>query len=135
MERINKQLLNTINEHFKHFDQDFLRQKPCRISVDKVLEKIKNNEKILIVDIRTEFETQLVGYTYKDSINIPLNKLFEEENIKKLLEYQDKGYELIISCHSGARTIVATAFLHLLGIESAKSLEGGIAAFADAVKP
>lgn len=133
MENMDLILLNKINEHFKHFDQEFLKLKPCRIKVEEVIEKIKNDEKILILDIRTEYETSLVGYTYKNTLNIPLNKLFEEENIEKLLQYKD--HTIIVSCHSGARTIVATAFLHLLGIENSKSLEGGIAAFADAVKP
>ena len=133
MERIDLNLLNTINEHFKHFDQNFLKTKPCRIKPEEVLQKIKNDEKILFLDIRTEYETSLVGYTYKNSVNIPLNKLFNKENIQKLLEYKD--YLIIVSCHSGARTIVATAFLHLLGIENTRSLEGGISAFAESVKP
>jgi rhodanese-related sulfurtransferase len=133
VDKINLELLEIINQHFKHFDQDFLKLKPCRITPQEVIEKIKNNEKIMILDIRTEYETKLVGYTYSPSLNIPLNKLFEQKSIQKLLEYKD--YLIIISCHSGARTLVATAFLHLLGIENTKSLEGGIAAFAEAVKP
>jgi adenylyltransferase/sulfurtransferase len=130
MEKINLELLKIINNHFRHFDQEFLKKKPCRIKVDEVIEKIKNN-KAVILDIRTEYETELISI--KNSINIPLNRLFEEESIKKLLEFKDK--EIIVICHSGARTLVATAFLHLLGIENTKSLEGGIAAFANAVKP
>ena len=133
MENMDLILLDKIHQHFKNFDEEFLKMKPCRIDAQTVIDKLKNNEKVLIVDIRTEGETSLIGYSIPESINIPLHTLFEEANIKKLLEY--KEYLIVVSCHTGVRTVVATAFLHLLGIDNAKSLEGGIAQFADSVKP
>ncbi len=133
MDRINKELLKIINEHFKNFDEEFLRRKPCRIPVNEVMKKIKSGEDLVFLDIRTRGETELIGIKLKNTLNIPMNELFKEENIEKITKFRDK--EIIVICHSGARTIVATAFLHLLGIDNAKSLEGGIAAFADAVKP
>jgi rhodanese-related sulfurtransferase len=133
MEKIDMILLEKINEHFKHFDENFLRQKPCRITPQEVIQKVKNNENILILDIRTKGETEIVGITFKNSLNIPLHELFSKENIETLTKHRDK--EIIIICHSGARTIIATAFLHLLGFDNAKSVEGGIAALADAIKP
>ena len=133
MENIDLILLEKINEHFKHFDQEFLKKKPCRIKVEEVIEKLNNNQKLLLLDIRTEYETSLIGIKAKNTLNIPLNRLFEKDNIEKLTKFKD--HEIIVICHSGARTLIATAFLHLLGFNNAKSLEGGIAAFADAVKP
>ncbi|WP_456488438.1 rhodanese-like domain-containing protein [Caminibacter pacificus] len=133
MENIDLILLEKINEHFKHFDQEFLKKKPCRIKVEEVIEKLNNNQKLLLLDIRTEYETSLIGIKAKNTLNIPLNRLFEKDNIEKLTKFKD--HEIIVICHSGARTLIATAFLHLLGFDNAKSLEGGIAAFADAVKP
>jgi len=97
MQNMDLVLLDKIHQHFKNFDEEFLRLKPCRIDAQTVINKIKNKEKVLIVDIRTEGETSLIGYSIPDSINIPLNTLFEENNIKKLLEY--KEYLIVVSCH------------------------------------
>ena len=132
MDKIDKGLLSKINAHFKNFNHEYLSKKPCRIDAKEVIRKIKNNEKILLLDIRTKYETSLLGYKYKDSLNIPLDELFLEENIKKLLSFKD--YQIVLTCHSGARTVVATAFLHLLGIDNAFSLEGGISAFASSIE-
>jgi rhodanese-related sulfurtransferase len=133
MENLDLALLKRINEHFKHFDENFLRQRPCRITPQEVIQKVKNGEEILILDIRTKGETEIVGITFKNSLNIPLHELFNEENIETLTKHREK--EIIVICHSGARTIIATAFLHLLGFDNAKSVEGGIAALADAIRP
>jgi len=122
-----------LNEMFKGFSQEFLNQKPCRIHPDKVIEQINNNEKVLVVDIRTEYEQSFVSYELKNSLHIPMDKLFKKESIDKLLEYSD--YEIVLSCHRGFRTLVATAFLQRIGFRNVKSLEGGIAEFAMSVKP
>jgi rhodanese-related sulfurtransferase len=62
-----------------------------------------------------------------------MDELFKKESIKKLSEYSN--YEIILSCHRGFRTLVATAFLQRVGIINVKSLEGGIAEFALSIKP
>jgi rhodanese-related sulfurtransferase len=125
--------VEVLNEMFQGFSQEFLSQKPCRIHPNEVIEKINNNEKILIIDIRTKYEQSFVGYTLKNSLHIPMDKLFKRESIEKLAEYSD--YEIILSCHRGFRTLVATAFLQRIGFKNIKSLEGGIAEFAMSIKP
>jgi rhodanese-related sulfurtransferase len=122
-----------LNQMFSGFSQEFLSQKPCRIHPNEVIEKINNNEKILIVDIRTKYEQSFVGYTLENSLHIPMDELFKKESMEKLAKYSD--YEIVLSCHKGFRTLVATAFLQRIGIMNVKSLEGGIAEFALSIKP
>ena len=122
-----------INEIFSNFTQEYLSDKPCRISPETVIEMIEKGEKVLILDIRTDYEKELVGYTLKNSLHIPMGRLFRKENIEKLLDYQD--HTIVLSCHKGFRSLVATAFLQKIDIMNTKSLEGGIADFALAVHP
>jgi len=122
-----------LNQIFSGFSQEFLSKKPCRVHPNEVIEKINNNEKILIVDIRTKYEQGCVGYTLPNSLHIPMNELFQKESIEKLAKYSD--YEIVLSCHRGFRTLVATAFLQRIGITNVKSLEGGIVEFALNIKP
>jgi len=119
---------------FSFFTSDFLRKKPCRVRPEKVIEWIKENQKAVIVDIRTSEETSLVGFTYEGSLKIPMNQLFERENIETLKDYENRGYKIVVACRSGVRSLVATAFLQRVGFRNVYSLEGGIIAFAEAVK-
>jgi rhodanese-related sulfurtransferase len=124
--------VEVLNEVFKGFSQEFLSQKPCRVHSDEVIKKINNNEKVLILDIRSEYEQSFVGYVLQNSLHIPIDKLFKKESIEKLIEYSD--YEIILSCHRGFKALVATAFLQRIGFKNVKSLEGGIAEFVMSVK-
>jgi len=119
---------------FSFFTSDFLRKKPCRVRPEKVIEWIKENQKAVIVDIRTSEETSLVGFTYEGSLKIPMNQLFERENIETLKDYENRGYKIVVACRSDVRSLVATAFLQRVGFRNVHSLEGGIIAFAEAVK-
>ena len=116
---------------FSQLDQKMLTKSPCRVTPKQVLEMIKKGEDIVLLDIRTEPEQSIVGLTYKNSLYIPMDKLFKEENLKKL----PKDKKIIVICHSGARAIAATFALRSLGFNNAYALKGGIAALADYVTP
>jgi len=133
MNQIDFKEIEILNEMFKGFSQEYLSKQPCRIHPNEVIEKIKNNEKILIVDLRTKYEQSFVGYTFKNSLHIPMDRIFKKESIEKLLEYSD--YEIILSCHRGFRSLVVAAFLQRVGLRNVKSLEGGIAEMAISIKP
>ncbi len=124
--------IENLKGFFSLFTSDFLREQPCRVKADEVVKWIKENQKVVILDIRTTEETSLVGFTYRETLKIPMNALFEEENIKLLSQYGD--YKIVVACRSGVRSLVATAFLQRVGFRNVYSLEGGIIAFAEAVK-
>ena len=124
--------IENLKGFFSLFTFDFLREKPCRVKADEVVRWIKENQKVVILDIRTPEETSLVGFTYERTLKIPMNELFEEENIKLLSQYVD--YKIVVACRSGVRSLVATAFLQRVGFRNVYSLEGGIIAFAEAVR-
>ena len=116
---------------FSKLDQKTLSKSPCRVNLKQVLEMIKKGEDIVLLDIRTEPEQSIVGLTYKNSLHIPMDELFKEENLKKL----PRDKKIIVVCHSGARAIAVTFALRSLGFDNVYALKGGIAGLANYVTP
>ncbi len=121
-----------LSSFFSYFTEEYLRERPCRVSPERVLRWIKEEEKVLLVDIRAPAETALVGFTYPNTLRIPMNELFKRENIEKLASYE--GWKVVIACRAGVRSLVATAFLRRVGLKNTYSLEGGIIEFTRAVR-
>lgn len=106
---------------FSQMTPEVVAQKPCQVTADKVLDMIKAKEPFVFLDIRTPQETQIVGLAYPDTIRIPMNELFMEENLKKLPA--DK--KIIVVCHSGTRAAPVAMALKMLGFD-AYLLKGGL---------
>jgi len=128
---IDKELAQKYDKLFSQFTQEALAKSPCRVSPKAVVEMIKKGEPVVLLDIRTEAEQSIVGLTYKDSLNIPMDKLFKPENLAKI----PKDKKVIIVCHSGARALVAAFALRSVGFENVYALKGGIAKLADYLTP
>ncbi len=122
-----------LNQMFSNFTEEFLAKKPCQVKPETLLEWIENNEKVLIVDIKTPKEVLLVGFTHTDSIHIPMHTLFEKENLEKMA---NSDYEkIVLVCRSGQRSLVATAFLQRIGFKNVFSLQGGIIELVQHIRP
>lgn len=80
-------------------------------------EKIKRNEKIVLLDVRQQSEYEFVHL--KNALHISIATL--PSRIKEL----NKKDEIIVYCHRGMRSHHAALFLQQRGY-NAKSLEGGI---------
>ena len=81
---------------------------------------IKNNKKMLLLDIRTEEEFEEVHIEH--SVNIPLQDLLY--NIDELQEYKDR--DIVVYCRSGHRSITACNLLSMEGFNKLYNLEDGI---------
>ncbi|NPB05774.1 MAG: rhodanese-like domain-containing protein [Aquificae bacterium] len=109
-----------------------LARKPCRVSPETLLRWMDEGEKVLLLDVRTPPETSLVGFRYSHTLEVPLNELLTEENLKRLASYE--GWKLVVACRSGVRSLVAAFVLRAVGFENAYSLEGGLVEFARTVR-
>jgi len=121
-----------LKDFFSFFTSDYLAKRPCRVKPHILVDWIKKGEKVLIVDIRTPEETSLIGFTYEKTLKIPMNQIFERENIEKLASYSD--YKIVVACRMGLRSLVVTAFLRRIGLNNVYSLDGGIISFAQEVR-
>ena len=92
------------------------------ISVSELKERLDNGELPTIIDVREPYEFE------EFNINgrlIPLGTL--QAVLPQLDQLADE--EIIIHCHSGARSAAATDFLAKQGFTNVKNLSGGMVAW------
>jgi len=98
-----------------------------QISVQEVNARIARGEKLLLVDVREPWEfalCKLPGATL-----IPLGSL--PANLNALLDSD----VVICYCHHGMRSLDAAVWLRQQGVESAKSMAGGIERWSAEIDP
>jgi rhodanese-related sulfurtransferase len=92
------------------------------ITVEELKSRLENNEKLVFIDVREEWE-------YEDdnlkAINIPLGEL--PGRLDELETY--KTEEILIHCRSGARSANAKKFLESKGFMKVRNVLGGILAY------
>jgi adenylyltransferase/sulfurtransferase len=96
---------------------------PLEVSAD-YFESIKNNEEVLLLDVRTHAERSAF---HMDGIHIPLSDL--EGTISKL----SKNKTIVCYCQSGTRSLKAAKQLKRLGF-TCHSLKGGLATWLKSVR-
>jgi len=92
------------------------------ITVKELENKIKNNERITIIDVREPHEYEICNI--KEAKLIPLNDLPNKVN------ELDSSQEIILHCHTGMRSAQATSLLRNIGFTKASNLKGGIEAWS-----
>jgi len=91
---------------------------------EKIVEKAKDENSLLVVDVRTpeEFEDG----AYPDAVNIPLDEIMERlEELGK-----NTAREIVVYCASGGRSAYAQRILTQVGYSNVKN-GGGISAMMD----
>ena len=91
-------------------------------------ERLQAGEKVVIVDVREEFERTQFGFL-EGSVHIPLRELSTRwEELKE-------ADEIVCYCAAGARSYNAAMLLRENGLFNATSLEGGISAWKAIAAP
>ncbi len=93
------------------------------ISPEKLESELKENNEIILVDVRTREE-----YGEKhipNSILIPLNNINIDE-LDKIEDIKNKNKKIVIYCKSGNRSKIAGEELANIGYNNIYLLEGGI---------
>jgi rhodanese-related sulfurtransferase len=98
-----------------------------QITAKEVNERIVRGEKLFIVDVREPWEHDLCRIP--GARLIPLGML--PANLNALLDAED----VICYCHHGMRSLDAAAWLRKQGVESARSLAGGIERWSVEIDP
>jgi rhodanese-related sulfurtransferase len=98
-----------------------------QISPRAVSERIARGDKLLLVDVREPWEYDLCNLP--GAKLIPLGTL--PANLNTLLDADD----VICYCHHGMRSLDAAVWLRQQGVESAKSMAGGIERWSSEIDP
>lgn len=91
------------------------------ITTDELKKEMKNNENLVILDVRTEAELTSELRKIPEAIHIPLQEI--ESRYNELEKYKDK--EIMIICRTGRRSGIACDFLKTKGF-NVKNVEGGM---------
>jgi rhodanese-related sulfurtransferase len=98
-----------------------------QISVKEVSERVARGDKLLLVDVREQWEYDLCKIS--GATLIPLGTI--PANLNAFLDAD----EVICYCHHGMRSLDAASWLRQQGVESAKSMAGGIERWSVEIDP
>jgi len=117
--RIKKEIISMGVEEINPFQ--FTGQK---ISPKELSNKLDNNEEIVLLDTRNEYEVRLG--TFKNALDLNLDSFRDfPEEIEKLREDLN-GREIVMFCTGGIRCEKASALMLKNGFQNIKQIEGGI---------
>ncbi len=95
------------------------------------VEDIKKGKAMVALDVRTPKELGVFAMTMPGSMRIPVDQLFEKENLDRL----PTDRPIVVVCKSGTRaTAVATALRHT-GFDNTYILKGGISGLSNYLGP
>lgn len=97
------------------------------ITSRQLAEKLKSPHPPLVIDVREPYE-----FAYCHIVGAQLKPLGQIAFWAKTL---DSEAELVLYCHVGERSALATAYLQKQGFQRALNLAGGIDAWAAEVEP
>ncbi len=89
---------------------------------DKFVEAVKAKTPMVVVDVRTPAETNIMGVTLPGALAIPIHELFTKANLD--LIPTDK--KVVILCKSGTRATAAGTALRHIGFQNVYILKGGL---------
>jgi rhodanese-related sulfurtransferase len=98
-----------------------------QITPQELKQKLDQSAKIVVVDVREPWETQL-GIISGAKL-VPLNTLPNH------IEIFAEAEEVVIYCHHGMRSLNAATWLRSQGIDGARSLTGGIERWSTEIDP
>ena len=101
------------------------------VPAEKFVEKIKKQEPVVVVDVRTPKELSIIGVTLPGTLNIPLNELFQAETLNSIPT--DKP--VFIVCQSGVRSTAAGTALRHIGFKNVYIVKGGLKALINYLGP
>jgi rhodanese-related sulfurtransferase len=96
------------------------------ISVQELKEKLDNTEDIILIDVREVHEHN--QFKIGSDVLIPLGQLMD--SIAGLEGH--KNDEIVVYCHSDARSAIAQSLLEAVGFSNVRNLTGGILAWHEA---
>ncbi len=96
------------------------------IQVEELKRRFDAGEDVLLVDVREPHEYQICNL---GGVLMPLSEL------PRRLSELDSSRDMVVHCRGGVRSAKAVAFLHQAGFAKAKSLAGGLLAWAERIDP
>lgn len=112
-------------------DQQALSTGACKITSDKLLDMMRKKEPLVLLDVRTPAERNVIKLGEPGAVQVSLDQLFVADNLDMLPT--DKP--IVVICHTGARAAAAAILLRSIGFENARFLKGGMVELVTQLTP
>lgn len=119
------------NKFFSHVTQKHCANSKLAIESDEAMKMLREKKPFTFLDIRTEGEMAVLGLKTPNTLEIPLQHLFEKKNLDKL----PKDELIVLVCHSGTRATMVVASLKMIGFKKIRVMRGGMVALAKGDNP
>jgi rhodanese-related sulfurtransferase len=103
------------------------------ISPLELAEKLKLDADFILLDVREHWELEYARFEDQRLIILPLSLLAQQREAALPEAVQNRATEIVVLCHHGIRSADVTRWLLMQGWRDVKSLDGGIAAYAEEV--
>jgi len=131
MNQINESLARMYEQFFASFEEQKVQEALHLLPPEKVIEAIKKDEKVVLLDVRTKQEQSIIGLTYRDSLSLPMNEVFRPENLARI----PRDKKVIVTCQSGVRCTVIALALREIGFENVYAMKDGLTALMEYLTP
>ncbi len=95
-----------------------------KITPKELQDKLNNNEDIVLLDTRNEYEVRLG--TFEDAIDLNLDSFRDFPNKIMSLDQKMKNKEIVMFCTGGVRCEKASALMLKNGFKNVKQIDGGV---------
>lgn len=125
------QLAQKLDSFYEKMTFEPLSKSHLLLKPETFVEEVTKDPSIVVIDVRTPQEQTFVKLGYANTMEIPLEELFEAKNLDRIPT--DK--RLVVVCHSGTRAIPSALNLKMLGFKNVQVLENGIIGMAQISSP
>lgn len=114
------------DKFYAHFTQKACAHSKLYIDGEETMKMIRDKKKFTFLDVRTQGELSVVGINMPNTLEIPVEELFDEKNLNRL----PKDELIVVVCYSGTRALMVTASLKMIGFKNVRVMKGGIVGLA-----
>ena len=125
------ELASRFEQFYRPFDGKACAKALQQISPPDFIKAHKAGSKLFVLDVRTPGETGLYGITLKDSLAVPMGKVFTKE----ILDQIPTDGKVVVICKGGTRAMAVAMGLRQIGFENAFVLKGGFASLTKTLSP
>lgn len=101
------------------------------MKAEKFVEAVKAKTPMVVVDVRTPAETNIISATLPGTLAIPIHELFTKAKLDSLPTEK----KVVILCKSGTRATAAGTALRYIGFNNVYVLKGGLKALIGYLGP
>lgn len=111
---------------YSNFTQKACSQSKLYIDGEETMKMMRDKKKFTFLDVRTPGELSVVGIKASNTLEIPVEHLFEGKSLERL----PTDELIVIVCYSGTRAVMVAASLKMLGFKNTRVMKGGIVGLA-----